>query len=143
MNILKIITHPYTIIASFFVIMISGQHIGGFYLLYLLLGLPHGAIHSLLALSGIILLLISYNKFKKNRNYMLGRVINIVGLILLLLSLFFFFYKDKQHYNYGTFYQLIPQITLTIFSVLTFAFLLNNLLSIFKNGSKNRVGINS
>lgn len=143
MNILKIITHPYTIIISFFAVMISGQQIGGFYLLYLLLGLPHGAIHSLLALGGIILLLISYNKFKKNRNYMLGRVINLVGLILLLLSLFFFFYKDKQHYNYGTFYQLIPQITLTIFSVLTFAFLLNNLLSIFKNGSKNRVGINS
>jgi hypothetical protein len=33
----QIITHPYTLIASFCLILISGQHWGGFYLLYLLL----------------------------------------------------------------------------------------------------------
>ena len=36
---IKIITHPVTLILCFFLILISGEHLGGFYLLYILLGL--------------------------------------------------------------------------------------------------------
>jgi len=40
--------------------------------------------------------------------------------------LFFFFYNDKQHYNYGTFDQLVPQISLIIFFIVAMLFLTNN-----------------
>jgi len=124
----NIITHPYIVIISFFIIMISGQHLGGFYLLYLLLALPHGGVHSLLALFGIVLLLISYNKYKRKKIYLIESIINMVAIILLILSLFSFFYNDKEHYNFGTFYQIVPQITLVIFSIVALTFLLDNVL---------------
>ena len=124
----NIITHPYIVIISFFIIMISGQHLGGFYLLYLLLALPHGGVHSLLALLGIVLLLISYNKYKRKKIYLIESIINMVAIILLILSLFSFFYNDKEHYNFGTFYQIVPQITLVIFSIVALTFLLDNVL---------------
>ena len=108
--------------------MISGQHLGGFYLLYLLLALPHGGMHSLLALFGIVLLLISYNKYKRKKIYLIESIINMVAIILLILSLFSFFYNDKEHYNFGTFYQIVPQITLVIFSIVALTFLLDNVL---------------
>ena len=124
----KIITHPYIVVISFFIIMISGQHLGGFYLLYLLLALPKGGMHSLLALFGILLLLISYYKYKRKKIYLIESIINIVAVILLILSLFSFFYNDKEHYNFGTFYQIVPQITLIIFSIIALTFLLDNVL---------------
>ncbi len=124
----NIITHPYIVIISFFIIMISGQHLGGFYLLYLLLALPHGGMHSLLALFGIVLLLISYNKYKRKKIYLIESIINIVAVVLLILSFFSFFYNDKEHYNFGTFYQIVPQITLVVFSIIALTFLLDNVL---------------
>jgi hypothetical protein len=117
--------------------MISGQHLGGFYLLYVLLALPHGAVHSLFAVSGVVLLCISYNKFRTDKTVLSRNIINLFGLVLLLLSIFFFFHNDKEHYNYGTFYQLIPQITLVIFSVISVSFFLQNFISIFKNQRKD------
>lgn len=134
MKLIKLITHPYIIIISFFAILISGEHLGGFYLVYILLGLPYGAVHSLLALSGVMLMLISYYKFKRNRLYVVESISNIIGLILLILSLFLFFYNDKDHYNIATFYDTVPQITLSIFAMLSVAFLLYNLLGYQRNG---------
>lgn len=128
MKAFKILTHPYTVIITFFLIMISGQHLGGFYLMYLLLALPFGGIHSLLALFGILLLLLCYHKYRRKKIYIVESIMNILGILLLLLSLFFFFYNDKQHYNYGTFDQLVPQISLIIFFIVAMSFLANNLL---------------
>ncbi len=84
MRILKIITHPYIVIISFFAILISGEGFGGFYLLYLLLALPYGGIHSLLALIGIVLLLVNYNKY----NVLLNRIRRMIEK------------KEKTFFNY-------------------------------------------
>jgi hypothetical protein len=137
MKAMKIITHPYTLIISFFAILISGQNLGGFYLLYLLLALPPAGLHSILAFLGVVLLLVNHYKYKRNNNFFLRNVINIGGLALLILSLFLFFYNDKQHYNYGTFYQAVPLVTLIIFATLALIFLGNNLTSLLKNLSNN------
>jgi hypothetical protein len=135
MKTMKFLTHPYTLIASFFFVMISGQHLGGFYLLYLLLALPHGGVHSITALIGITLLLFSYSKHKE-RGQLTESILNIFGVFLLLLSLFLFFYNDKENYNYGTFVQLVPQITLTIFAVLCLLFLSVNISVLLKRVSQ-------
>ncbi|MEJ7676831.1 MAG: hypothetical protein WKG06_02920 [Segetibacter sp.] len=64
MKLIKILTHPYIIIISFFIILINGEGFGDFFFLYLLMALPYGAIHSLLALLSIVLLLVNYYKSK-------------------------------------------------------------------------------
>lgn len=133
MKAIRIITHPYTIMISFFLIMISGQHWGGFYLLYVLIALPHAGIHALLALFGIALLAFTYSKYERKRIYHIESILNIIGILALIFSLFFFFYNDKQNYNEGTFYQLIPQITLIAFSILALAFIVDNIMPFFKS----------
>ena len=117
MKILRIITHPYTVIISFFIILINGEAWGGFFLLYLLLGLPYGAIHSVLALIAILILVLNLHKYHR-RETVKGCLLEILGVLLLLLSLFLFFYNDTTHYNYGTFYILVPLITLVFLQYL-------------------------
>lgn len=123
---IKLFTHPVVIIIAFLLILISGEHLGGFYLLYILLGLPHGAVHSLLAIVGIGLLFFTNYKYQQQFIFNIEPVLNIMGGIMILLSLFLFFYNDKSHYNYGTFYQTIPVILLSIFSLSVAGFLFNN-----------------
>jgi len=126
MKMIKLFTHPVVIIIAFLLILISGEHLGGFYLLYILLGLPHGAVHSLLAIVGIGLLFFTNYKYQQQFIFNIEPVLNIMGGIMILLSLFLFFYNDKSHYNYGTFYQTIPVILLSIFSLSVAGFLFNN-----------------
>ena len=135
MKTMKFLTHPYTLIASFFFILISGQHLGGFYLLYLLLGLPHGGVHSIAALIGVTLLLSSYSS-NEERGQLTKSLLNTFGVLLFLLSLFLFFYNDTENYNYGTFVQLVPQITIAIFAGLCLLFFYVNISVFFKRKSQ-------
>lgn len=130
MKAIKIITNPYTLIISFLMIIISGQHLGGFYIVYLLLALPHLGIHSILAVIGITLLLIIYHN--KKRLSVIEPIINMIGVLMLIASIFIFFYKDDEHYNYGTFYQLVPQITLFLFAFIALCFIVRNFVSVFR-----------
>ena len=124
---IKIITQPVTLIICFLLILISGEHLGGFYLLYILLGLPHGEIHSVLAAAGIGILIFNQIKYKNESNYLVAPLLNISGLLLLILSLFLFFHNDRNHYNYSTFYQTVPLIIFGLFNLLAIVFLLTNL----------------
>ena len=122
MKIIKIITHPLALIISFLLVIISGEHLGGFYLLYILLALPHGGIHSVLAVVGIIILLFNHYSLRDRLNLYTGIVLNFVGSLLLFLSLYYFFINDRHHYNYGTFYQTVPLITIVLFVLLLVSF---------------------
>jgi integral membrane sensor domain MASE1 len=133
MKLIKIVTHPYIIIISFFIILINGEGFGGFYLLYLLMGLPYGAIHSLLAFFGIVILLFAYYKFRKKKERIIECLTEIFAVFLLILSLSAFFYNDKQHYNYGTFTELVPVIMLILFLLIAMISILTNILMIYKN----------
>lgn len=136
MKLLRFITHPYTLIICFFAIMISGENFGGFYLLYLLMALPHFGSYAVLALLAVILLIVSFKRFR-NENYRVGNALNIIGAFLLILSLFIFFWRDVQHYNYSTFYELVPQISLVVFGIVSIAFLYRNVAEILKGYSRN------
>jgi len=138
MKALNIATHPVLLIVSFLFILISGEHLGGFYALYLLLALPHGWLHSILAVAGILILALSFN-LKKNGRVISNNILNIVGAILLVLSIVVFFYADKEGYNYGTFYQTVPIISLVLFGSLTLLFIIKNLVQSF---SKKRIDTN-
>ena len=127
---IKIISHPLILITAFSFILISGEHLGGFYLLHILLGLSHGAIHSVLAVAGIGIICFSYYRYKREFTYLIGPVLDIAGAMLMMLSLFLFFYRDKSQYNYSTFYQLVPQITLAVFMIVMFCFLITSVIRI-------------
>ncbi len=132
MKIIKILTHPYTVIISLFIILINGEGFGGFFILYLLFGLPYAVIHSLLALLGVVLLLANYSNYRGKKEGLPNYAIEIMGVLLLILSIFIFFYRDKQHYNYGTFVQLVPVITLILFAIIALLSIVVNVISIYK-----------
>lgn len=139
MKLIKLFAHPYTVIISFFIILINGEGFGGFLLLYLLFGLPYGAIHSLLAVLGIVLLLFNYYKYGMKKESVLQCVIEIIGVFLLIFSLFLFFYNDKQHYNYGTFYHLVPIIMLILFGIISLFSISSNIFTIYKISTKSSI----
>lgn len=130
MKALKIISHPYTLIISFLMIIISGEHLGGFYALYLLLALFYGGIHSLLGVSGIVLLIIARNLKGRAQNSF-SNILNIGGGLFMVLSIIVFFYMDKDGYNYGTFHQTVPIISLVLFCLIALVFLVRNLVQSF------------
>ena len=132
MKTIKVISHPITLIICFSLVLISGEHLGGFYLLYILLGLPHAAIHSLLAVGGITILLFANYKYKREFSYLIEPILNITGVIFLSLSLILFFYNDKSQYNYSTFYQTIPQLSLALFGIVIVSSLISNFLKLRK-----------
>ncbi len=108
-------------------ILISGQHVGGFYLMYIMLALPHGGVHAVSALLGTILLFFAYYKFKRLKRYRIENILNLIALSLLLISITYFFKNDKAGYNEQTFTQPIPLFSLIIFGVLVIFFLIDNL----------------
>ena len=137
MKAINIITHPYLLIISFLLLLISGQHFGGFYMLYLLMALPHGGIHALFAVAGIAILIVGQIILKPGRKHQVEPVLNIVGVICLLVSIVLFFYNDKQKYNYDTFDQTVPLITLSLFGILSAGFIIRNLVKFPDDKSEN------
>ncbi|WP_018615712.1 hypothetical protein [Segetibacter koreensis] len=142
MKIINVLTNPYTIIISFFIIIISGEHVGNFYITYLLLALPHFSIYAITALAGIVLILITFHS-KKTAVSVSEPILNLLGVLLMLASIFTFFYTDYEHYNYGTFYQLVPQITLILFLLIALTTIVAAIIKIYKTvGKKSSNGLN-
>lgn len=127
---IKIITHPILIIALFSFLLISGEENGGFYLFYLLLGLPHFALHSVLGILGIICLLITH--YKKSSVSLL----RVLGAFFMVVSLLWFFLQPNGSYNYDTFHSALPLILLVIFGVLIIIFICYNFSSLVPNTGK-------
>jgi hypothetical protein len=133
----KFITNPITLIVSFLIILISGQQFGGFYLLYLFLGLSHGAAYAIAGILGTVLLILSSLLTKDGSKSRVNLLVNLPGVVLLWLSLLLFFYNDKRNYNASTFSQLIPQILLLFFLLVSISFFIANLHIILNNSKSN------
>jgi hypothetical protein len=127
MKLFKILSHPYTLIICFSLILISGEQWGGFYAFYLLLALPYGGVHSLLALAGFFSMLASLHWVKDH--LVLQQVLNVVGVFFLVSSLYYFFDNDKLHYNWGTFQEPVPLSTLIITICVGICFLIGTFVS--------------
>jgi hypothetical protein len=125
MKLFKFLSHPYTLIICFLAIMISGENFGGFYAMYILMALPFGGVHALLAFAGIIVLLGNHS-IKRNKVNAAWQVINMLGVLLLFASLYYFFWADKQHYNYGSFEQPVPILTMAVTALAAACFLISN-----------------
>ena len=135
MKLLKIIGHPVFVMCVFLLILISGESLGGFYLLYILLGILHGAPHALLAVIGLCMLFIGY-KFWSTKSAIIKPCLYILGIAVMVLALVVFFERSKG-YNDGTFSQTIPIISLVVFSLCAFCCLINSFIMLTR-GLKNK-----
>lgn len=138
MKLKTIISAHSTMIVSYCLILISGYSFGGFYSFYILLGLRYGALHSLLAVMGILVIVISRYRLKTSQPGPTDLVLNFAGVGLLYLALFCFFFKDDSGYNLQTFYQLIPLLSIILFLIISVAFLRNRLTLFHQTGTNNR-----
>ena len=138
MKIISVLGYPLTIISCFFLLLISGRAFGGPYIIYLVLGLPHGAAYSLLAVFGILSLCITMYITKPNKHYWIKSALMIAGIILLGLSLVVFFQKDRMRYNYETFEQTVPGISFVLFGITILCGLIISVLQILKLPHQNK-----
>lgn len=121
MKVLKFIGHPVVVITVFLLIMISGEAFGGPYLLYLILGAPHGAAYSLTAIAGIALLCLTLTKLKIK---FISFILTFAGIVLLFCSIVLFFQGDRLRYNEDSFVQTVPKFTMVLFGFCTLCSLL-------------------
>ncbi|MBA2499927.1 MAG: hypothetical protein H0V30_09400 [Chitinophagaceae bacterium] len=124
MKIIKVLGHPIVLIAIFLLLIIEGAHFGGFYLLYLLLAIPHGATYALLAIGGISLIVI-VKSFVPNKSNKIRAILYLLGLLIMNTSLVIFFSRDEKTGNMETFEGGVPLISFIIFGVFMLCFLVN------------------
>lgn len=130
MKLFTILSHPVLLLSIFPLILISGESFGGPYLLYLILALPHGGTHALLALAGVALILFSFAKYYHRGNFLIGPILNFAGLFCLIASLYNFFILDKAKYNYSTFEETVPILSFILFGFLALLFILDNIITL-------------
>ena len=117
MKAIKIAGHPVVVITVFLLALISGEGFGGPYILYLILGLPHGVGYSLAGILGLICLFLSFKIYRREKKHWIKACIALAGLSFLILSMYMFFTNDKMRYNYNTFNQTVPVITLLLLAL--------------------------
>lgn len=135
MKLIKIIGHPILVMSLFLLILISGEQFGGFYLLYVLMGLPNGAPHSLIALTGLTIMLAGY-KFHSTNFPKTKPLLFLMADLIMLIALYVFF-TSSNGYNYSTFEQTVPLISLGLFGICVLANLILIILRFLKLQNKN------
>lgn len=141
MKILKIIGHPLTVMCVYLMLLISGQSFGGFYAIYILLGLPVAAPDAIVSLLGLAILLLGYN-FQGKKIQSLKPLFYLLGDSALVVGLFLFFGVTKG-YNNATFHQSLPLATFILFGLsLAANFALSLHLLRGKQTGRNNVSLN-
>lgn len=115
MKFLKIIGHPITVLSVFLLLLISGEGFGGFYLVYILLGLTGLAPHAVLALAAVAFLVAGFN-IPRGSFFIAKPILYIASIGIMIWALFTFF-KDSKGYNDGTFEQGVPLSTFILFGL--------------------------
>lgn len=126
-SVMQVFIHPVTISLLFCFLIISGESSAVFYFFALLLGFVHGVFHSIIGLTGILLLLSSLVS-KSNYKHLL----DVIGALCMLVSLIRFFTQPGADYNYNTFRESVPLVLMIAFLSLLLANLLYHFLQ-FKN----------
>lgn len=105
---------------SYCCIMISGMHIGGPWIAYLLITLftaalyPLSFAYAILGIGGLVMYLI------RTYNFLGGAWLQrLIGLSAMWLSLIVFFTSEGGAYNYSSFQEIAPLISLGLFVILT------------------------
>jgi hypothetical protein len=132
MKVIKWIGHPVVLICVYLLFITEGENFGGFYMLYLMLSLPHGVPYAVLAALGIASVVFGFNLNKKYP-FWIKPLFYLVGLILMVSSLINFFATGDQS---GTFEDAVPLTTFIIVCVCLLCFFITALSLFQKPHSK-------
>jgi hypothetical protein len=121
MKTLKWIGHPVLFVIIYLLLIIEGDHFGGFFILYLLLTLPHLVPYAVVSAFGIIGVVIGYN-IEKEKQLKLKLMCYFIGFCLMILALILFFAKGNK---WETFNYILPTVIFIIFGICGLCFLLN------------------
>ena len=124
MKALNLIGHPLTLAAGFLLLLISGQAFGGPYLVYLIMGVPHGAAY---ALSGLGAVLVAFLAARARKQAWIATLLHFISILAMTLSLYLFFSGDRLLYNGATFTQTVPLVTFGLFALCVLASLARSL----------------
>jgi hypothetical protein len=130
MKALKIMGNPLVVTGIFLLVLISGEQFGGFYLIYLLLGLPNGAPHAIIAVIGILFLVLGCTVHSKQYNK-IKPLLCVMGDLIIIVALITFF-KNSKGYNDATFHQAIPLLTFALLGIAIMSNMLVSTLALFK-----------
>ena len=135
MKLIKIVGHPVSVMCVYLFLLISGKSFGGFYALYILLGLSHGVLDSIVSMSGILVMLLGYSVYRQRFSpakpalYLLADAVMIIGLFL--------FFQTTKGYNDATFQQTVPLITFVLFGICVLCNILLSVILFTQNGKNN------
>jgi hypothetical protein len=124
MKAIKWIGHPVLLVIIYLLLIIEGDQFGGFFMLYLLLALPHFVPYALAAALGIACIVLGFN-LRKGNYHSLKPMLFLSGYCLMILSLLVFFSKGNK---WETFELAIPILTFVIFGISSLCFLINTTL---------------
>jgi hypothetical protein len=135
MKIIKIIGHPVSVMCMYLLLIISGKSFGGFYVLFIFLGLPHGVPDAIVSTVGLGIMLLGYKVYRKKFHlikpalYLLGDAVMIAGLVL--------FFQVAKDYSNATFQQAVPRFSFALFGLCVVCNILLAGLLIIQNGKSN------
>lgn len=135
MKVINIIGHPVTIICTYLLLLISGQSFGGFYVLYILLGLPHGSPDAIISTAGVAVMLLGYKVYRNVFNP-LKPALYFAGIAVMILGLVFFFQASKG-YNDQTFQQTVPLISFVLFGLCVLCNMVHSIGLLSRHSRKN------
>jgi hypothetical protein len=115
MKVIKIIGHPVLVMSLFLVLLISGRSFGGFFMLYIIMGLPAGTSDSILSIIGLSIMFTGYKIYRKYY-HPLKPILYIIGNSVMLIALATFF-KVTKGYNISTFEQTLPILSFIFYGV--------------------------
>lgn len=135
MKVINIIGHPVSVMCTYLLLLISGHSLGGFYVMYILLGLPHGSPDAIISAAGLSLMLLGYKIFHKRFRpvkpvlYLAANAVMIFGLVI--------FFQSSKGYNDPTFHQTVPLISFSIFGFCVLCNVLHSLGLFYQHTKKN------
>jgi hypothetical protein len=135
MKIVKIVGHPVSVMFMYLFLLISGQSFGGFYALYILLGLSHGVMDAVVSALGLVIMLVGFYVYRNNFS-LIKPALYILGDAIMILGLFLFFQTTKG-YNDATFHQTVPIITFVLFGLCVLCNILVSVMLFSQNSKSN------
>ena len=123
MKLIKWIGHPVIMVILYLLLIIEGDNFGGFYMLYLMLSVPHGVPYATVAALGIAGVVVAFN-IHSARHRLFKPVLYLLGFGLMIFSLILFF---QTGYNWKTFQLIVPCSSFILFGICAACFLIRTM----------------
>lgn len=123
MKLIKAIGHPIVLICIYLLLVIEGDNFGGFYLLYLVLALPHAVLYSIIAAIGIGFIVVGFN-LQGTHRLIQKSALYLLGYVLMMISLVVFFAKGNK---WSTFELTMPLLSFILLGLCSICFIISTL----------------